>query len=204
MAGMRLDPTCFDVSRFVAADSALSRNALALLTTMIAFGVSAAFLLSLVPDGKRLSPAPAADPVPREPVAAGWPAAPLAQPAYAAPMDGRRPPTSAISVEKDGRAREIPVGDIFAVRANAHYSYVHDGEQEYFCGLTIGAIEARLDPARFMRVHRSHIVAIDRVASLKRAGENGIAELAAPVRCTIPIARSHFRQVKRLVEARTA
>src|SRR5271170_1192884 len=52
MAGMRLDPLCFDVTRFVAADSALSRNALALLTTMIAFGVSAAFLLSLVPDGK--------------------------------------------------------------------------------------------------------------------------------------------------------
>jgi diguanylate cyclase len=52
MAGMRLDPLCFDVTRFVAADSALSRNTLALLTTLIAFGVSAAFLLSLVPDGR--------------------------------------------------------------------------------------------------------------------------------------------------------
>src|ERR1700731_5317174 len=41
MAGMRLDPLCFDVTRFVAADSALSRNTLALLTTLIAFGVSA-------------------------------------------------------------------------------------------------------------------------------------------------------------------
>ncbi len=46
MAGMRLDPLCFDVTRFVAAESSLSRNALALLTTLIAFGVSAAFLLS--------------------------------------------------------------------------------------------------------------------------------------------------------------
>ena len=208
MAGMRLDPTCFDVSRFVAADSALSRNALALLTTMIAFGVSAAFLLSLVPDGKRLSPPPAADLVPPEPAAAdaaGSPAvASLMQPAGPPRMDDRRPMTSAIAVEKDGRAREIPVDDIFAVRANAHYSYVHDGEQEYFCGLAISAIEARLDPERFLRVHRSHIVAIDRVASLRRAGENGVAELAAPVRCSIPVARSHFRQVKRRVEARLA
>jgi DNA-binding LytR/AlgR family response regulator len=112
--------------------------------------------------------------------------------------------SGSISVEKDGRAREISIDDIFAVRANAHYSYVHDGEQEYFCGLAISAIEARLDPARFIRVHRSHIVAIDRVASLKRDGENGVAELAAPVRCTIPIARSHFRQVKQLVQARIA
>ena len=224
MAGMRLDPLCFDVTRFVAADSALSRNTLALLTTMIAFGVSAAFLLSLVPDGRTLRLQPAAsglappDPTAVDSVKAGTNlvssasakaaaaivrSANLADPAAATERDqGRR--ANSVSVEKDGRARDISVDDIFAVRANAHYSYVHDGEHEYFCGLPISAIEARLDPARFMRVHRSHIVAIDRVVSLRRAGENGVAELAAPVRCSIPIARSHFRQVKQVVEARTA
>jgi NO-binding membrane sensor protein with MHYT domain len=206
MAGMKLDPLCFDVTRFVAADSALSRNALALLTTMIAFGVSAAFLLSLVPDGKTRLPlgpafaaANAGDYAPSSPTATAPPVVQFDRPAE---LDRRQP--HSISVEKDGRAHEISIDDIFAVRANAHYSYVHDGEQEYFCGLAISALEARLDPARFVRVHRSHIVAIDRVASLKRDGENGVAELAATVRCTIPIARSHFRQVKQLVEARTA
>jgi NO-binding membrane sensor protein with MHYT domain len=213
MAGMRLDPLCFDVTRFVAADSALSRNTLALLTTMIAFGVSAAFLLSLVPDGRSLQPRSVGGLASRSPqhafLAAGGPShSPFhaeAEPDArfrGGPEQGRRQ-THSISVEKDGRVREISVDDIFAVRANAHYSYVHDGEQEFFCGLAISAIEARLDPTRFMRVHRSHIVAIDRVLSLKRAGENGVAELAAPVRCSIPIARSHFRQVKRLVEARS-
>jgi diguanylate cyclase len=205
MAGMRLDPLCFDVTRFVAADSALSRNALALLTTLIAFGVSAAFLLSLVPDGKaRLQQAPALATANAGNYALSSPADKAPPTQFDSPTElDRRQPRS-ISVEKDGRAREISIDDIFAVRANAHYSYVNDGEQEYFCGLAISAIEARLDPARFIRVHRSHIVAIDRVASLKRDGENGVAELAAPVRCTIPIARSHFRQVKRLVEARVA
>jgi NO-binding membrane sensor protein with MHYT domain len=207
MAGMRLDPLCFDVTRFVAADSALSRNALALLTTMIAFGVSAAFLLSLVPDGGKAqlpqAPSFAAANVGDYALSLPTPkAAPVAQFDRPTGQDRHQPPS--ISVEKDGRAREISIDDIFAVRANAHYSYVHDGEQEYFCGLAISAIEARLDPARFIRVHRSHIVAIDRVASLKRDGENGVAELAAPVRCTIPIARSHFRQVKQMVEARIA
>src|SRR6185437_15444682 len=52
MAGMRLDPLCFDVSRFVGAEPALSRNALAALATVVAFGVSGAFLLSLVPDAR--------------------------------------------------------------------------------------------------------------------------------------------------------
>ena len=56
MAGMRLDPLCFDVSRFVGAESALSRNTLALLATVISFGVSGAFLLSLVPDAQPKTP----------------------------------------------------------------------------------------------------------------------------------------------------
>jgi NO-binding membrane sensor protein with MHYT domain len=216
MAGMRLDPLCFDVARFVAADSALSRNTLALVTTLIAFGVSAAFLLSLVPDGRSLRgrkvggdlvPHPAQSAFVNVSAFTASPPKNMAAQddipaANAMNQDRRR--AERISVEKDGRAREISVDEIFAVRANAHYSYIHDGEQEYFCGLTISAIESRLDPARFMRVHRSHIVAINRVVSLKREGENGVAELAAPVRCTIPVARSHYRQVKRVVETRIA
>ena len=91
-----------------------------------------------------------------------------------------------------------------AIHANSHYTYIFNGNDKLFCPLAIGNVESRLDNNRFIRVHRSHIVAIDRVVSLKRAGENGVAELAAPVRCSIPIARSHFRQVKQLVEARTA
>ena len=183
MAGMRLDPLCFDAARFVGAESALSRNTLALLTTLVAFGVSAAFLLSLVPDG--------------HPIAAEA-AAPIAgAPVVAAPAG---PPTAAIRVEKDGRWREIAPDEIFAVRANAHYTYIHDGEHEFFCNLSISAIEERLDPKAFRRVHRSHILAIRRVTRVRRAGENGVAEIGSPTRCSIPIARAQYREVKRRVE----
>jgi diguanylate cyclase len=204
MAGMRLDPLCYDVSRFVGAESALSRNTLALLATVVAFGVSGAFLLSLVPDAR----APrSGDVVPAEPKSAAPHAAsaghdlalalfqgsPSAEPQPTEPAVGR---AASIRVEKDGRTREIAVGDIYAVRANAHYTYVHDGEKEYFCTLSISVIEARLDPKTFLRVHRSYIVSVDRIARIKRSGEAGIAELGLPVRCTIPIARAHYRQVK--------
>jgi len=198
MAGMRLDPRCFDVASFVGADSALSRNTLALLTTFVAFGVSGAFLLSLVPDrGGRALEAP-------QRIAA--PAAPPFSSPEPAVISAEQPLASAarpkaIRVEKDGRWREIALEDIFAVRANAHYTYIYDGEQEYFCNLSISAVETRLDPALFLRVHRSHIVAVRRIARVKRAGENGIAELGTPVRCSIPIARAHYREVKQLIKA---
>src|SRR6204780_606422 len=198
MAGMRLDPRCFDVTSFVGADSALSRNPLALLTPLVAFGVSGAFLLSLVPDrGARALEAPQ-----RIAAAAALPSS-SPEPAVISaeqPLASAARPTG-IRVEKDGRWRDIALEDIFAVRANAHYTYIYDGEQEYFCNLSISAVEARLDPARFLRVHRSHIVAVRRIARVKREGENGIAEPGTPVRCSIPIARAHYREVKRLIKA---
>ena len=206
MAGMRLDPLCYDVSRFVGAELALSRNTLALLATVVAFGVSGAFLLSLVPDASGLR---GVEPAPAEAGPAAPPLAPTAardlaptpfqeapsaaDPSPIAPPVGR---AASIRVEKDGRPREIAVCDIYAIRANAHYTYVHDGEKEYFCTLSISALEARLDPKAFLRVHRSYIVSVDRIARVKRSGEAGIAELGLPVRCTIPIARGHYRQVK--------
>src|SRR5579871_2206247 len=194
MAGMRLDRLCFDVSRFVGAESALSRNTLALLATVVSFGVSGAFLLSLVPDARAprsggAVPTDALTHAPVPPLGADGPdSLPFAAPAPSRP--------AFIPVEKDGRGREIAVVDIYAIRANAHYTYVHDGEHEYFCNLSISALEARLDPKAFLRVHRSYIVSVDRIARVKRSGEAGVAELGLPVRCSIPIARAHYRQVK--------
>jgi NO-binding membrane sensor protein with MHYT domain len=200
MAGMRLDPQCFDVARFVGAESSLSRNTLALLTTLVAFGVSGAFLLSLVPDRA------AAAAVPSHTIASAPASRPTSAPQSELIASVGSPPVTpprlaTIRVEKDGRWRDIVSDEIFAVRANAHYTYIYDGEQEYFCNLSISAVESRLDPALFLRVHRSHIVAVRRIARVKRAGENGIAELGTPVRCSIPIARAHYRAVKQLVRA---
>ncbi len=195
MAGMRLDPLCYDVSRFVGAQSALSRNTLALLATIIAFGVSAAFLLSLVPDDRPASPqlaipggalAPAGAPIPLS--AADLEPAP---PRRATPAS-----LAAVRVEKDGRPLQIAVSDIYAIRANAHYTFVHDGVREYFCNLSISALEAGLDGGQFARVHRSYIVHLGRVSRLKRSGEAAVAELGSPALCKVPVARGQYREVK--------
>jgi diguanylate cyclase len=206
MAGMRLDPLCFDVSRFVGAESALSRNTLALLATVISFGVSGAFLLSLVPDSQPRTPrlmmgpealAPAAGPaipIPVADIGSSPAAAPVTRPVPSSPVTN-------IRVEKDGRARFLAVGDIYAVRANAHYTFIHDGEREYFCNQSISALEAELDPSEFARVHRSYIVRLARVSRIRKSGEAAVAELGEPVRCAIPIARGQHREIKARIEA---
>ena len=100
----------------------------------------------------------------------------------------RRRPAAAAGAPSAGRARRethfVAVDDVVAVHANAHYTYIFDGTAKLFCPLAIGDVESRLDSSRFVRVHRSHIVNIDFVCGLKRAGDNGVVELAA--RTVIP------------------
>ena len=68
-----------------------------------------------------------------------------------------------LPVERDGITHFVAVDDVVAVHANAHYTYIFDGTAKLFCPLPIGDVESRLDTSRFMRVHRSHIVNIERV-----------------------------------------
>ena len=167
MAGMRLDPICYDpAARFVEASGALSRNTLALLATVIAFGVSGAFLLSLVPE---TSAPGGVRPLPRLRRRRRGDAARTR--AAAAAAGRRRRPAPRLRVEKDGRARDLPLDRVCAVRANAHYTYIHDGETEFFCNQPISALEATLDAGAFMRVHRSHIVRIAAVTRWRRHGD---------------------------------
>ena len=206
MAGMRLDPLCFDVSRFVGAELALSRHTLALLATVISFGVSGAFLLSLVPDSQprasrlmmnseALAPATGpAIPIPVADIRPGVAPAPVARSVPASRVAN-------IRVEKDGRARFLAVQEIYAVRANAHYTFIHDGQREYFCNQSISALEGGLDPSKFARVHRSYIVQLAQVSRIRRSGEAAVAELGEPVRCVIPVARGQYRVVKARIEA---
>ena len=208
MAGLTLKPHPVTVS----GAPSLSSDLLAIVVAVVAFLVSGLFLLFLVPDRSALpqprvteTPRPA-NPVDDTPVAVtsvasadGHAGAELGQGSYG-PLGGAGGPPRRLArqlpVERDGSTRYVLVDDIVAVHANAHYAYIFDGTSKLFCPLAISEIEARLDNDRFLRVHRSHIVNIERVAGLRRAGDNGIIELAGSQTYTVPVSRSRLRWLK--------
>ena len=73
---------------------------------------------------------------------------------------------------------------------------IFDGKDELFCPLSIGEVEQRLDGSRFVRVHRSHIVNLQRITGLRRAGDNGIIELAGNKAYTVPVSRNRLSWLK--------
>jgi NO-binding membrane sensor protein with MHYT domain len=194
---------------------ALSTDLLAIVVAVVAFAVSGIFLLALVPDRRREMGAPA-DSVRGEAVALtratndaihplivalseppGVNGAALeASPPHEEPAPGSGAPARLLPIVRDGATHFVPVRDIVAVHANAHYTTVFDGTSKLFCPLPISEVEARLDQAHFVRVHRSHIVNLERVIGLKRSGDHGLIELSGHDPYMVPVSRSRFGGLK--------
>lgn len=218
MAGGTLYPYATSVS----GAPALSTDLLAIVVAVVAFCISGIFLLLLLPDATRSVSRPrVADG--GEPAGMAVPeiAAPpstipaLVQGATAAPEFGRGTyaplggagaparPARHLPIERDGGTHFLAADEVVAIHANAHYTYIFDGNDKLFCPLAIGDVESRLDKSRFVRVHRSHIVNIDRVVGYRRSGDNELVELAASHHYVVPVSRSRIGSLKSRVAALT-
>lgn len=179
---------------------ALSSGLLAIVVSVVAFLVSGLFLLSLVPPAQRPSAAAAAAGV--DP--AGPPAGETEAAGHSAAAPGSATFAATLPVERDGLRRSLEVTRLVAVQAQAHYTQLFDGEERWFCPLTISEVEERLDPALFARIHRSHIVNLDRISGLKRLGDASEVTLVSRVPYRVPVARSRNRWLKDVLQARLA
>jgi NO-binding membrane sensor protein with MHYT domain len=199
---------------------ALSTDLLAIVVAVVAFCISGIFLLLLLPDTSRSASHSGA--MPRggsiTATAAEVPAAPSTVPAGEgdnpefgrgtyAPLGGAGAPPRRFArhlpIERDGGTHFVAVEDVVAVHANAHYTYIFDGNDKLFCPLAIGNVESRLDNNRFVRVHRSHIVNIGRVVGYKRSGDNELVEMAGAHHYLVPVSRSRIGSLKSRVAALT-
>ena len=75
-------------------------------------------------------------------------------------------PITRIFVRDRGRIIPIAVADIERLEADDDYVAVHTRGRRYLVYLGMNDFETRLDPERFLRVHRSHIVNLDHVAAM--------------------------------------
>jgi NO-binding membrane sensor protein with MHYT domain len=176
---------------------AASPQILALVVALLCFVIAAGFLLSLVPDGRKKAAADALL-VPEEvaPRAESIPAPRL----RAMPLGGvgqpRPVPAPRLPVEGADGTHFIDAADIRSVRADAHYTKVHDGTRERMCPWSISEAEAQLDPSLFVRVHRSHIVAIPHVSFVRKEGDGAVIELDGPSPHRVPVSRAKIAEVK--------
>jgi diguanylate cyclase len=207
MYGMHFAPRAAAPHHQLAGGLAASPQILSVVVAVLCFVIAAGFLLSLVPDPRRQT-APAAvavDPAEEAAIAAAVSDAGAAVASFprlpSAPLGGlgqppRAAPAPRLPVEGADGTHFIDSADVRSVRADAHYTRVHDGTRERMCPWSISEAEAQLDPGLFVRVHRSHIVAIPHVSFVRKEGDGAVIELDGPSPHRVPVSRAKIAEVK--------
>ena len=102
-------------------------------------------------------------------------------------------------VVKDGaRIHLIPVERLDSARAQDDYIELRSDGKAYLKAQTLASLEASLDPAVFVRVHRSFLLRLDRIRAIEPYAKNSrVAILADGTR--VPVSREGHARIKELL-----
>lgn len=116
----------------------------------------------------------------------------------------REPPPSAsrgeylerIPVEMRGKVRVVPVPEIDFIIASGPYADIYSGDRKYVIREAMQTLEDRLDPAVFIRIHRSVIVRLDLVETLHK-GAGGDYEVQLKSGRRLRVSRSRLEALEK-------
>lgn len=100
----------------------------------------------------------------RRRLAGGDPLPPPRERARAALADE---PLDRVFAHKGNRIVPLRVGAVTRIEACDDYTEVHCSGQTFLLHLRLNELEQRLDPRRFVRVHRSHVINLDHVKQMR-------------------------------------
>jgi two-component system LytT family response regulator len=115
-----------------------------------------------------------------------------------------RPPEHHLEriVVKDGaRVHIIPLDKLDYAEAQDDYVALHSQGKSFLKQQTISSLEAALDPQRFVRIHRSFIVNLERVAKIEPyAKDSRVAVLSDGTQ--LQVSRAGYDRLKTLLGER--
>jgi two-component system LytT family response regulator len=113
--------------------------------------------------------------------------------AAAARPPGR--PLERVLVREEGRIHVLPAERIDFIEARDDYVVFAAGKERLRKQQTLAELEGQLDPARFVRIHRSYLLNVERLARLDSYGKDSwLATLADGAR--LPVSRSGYARLR--------
>jgi len=91
---------------------------------------------------------------------------PVSVPASPAAEVAQAPLPERFAVRRKGREIMVEVADIDWIEASGNYAVLHVGDETFEIRSSLTRLEGELDPKRFVRVHKSHLVNIARVVEV--------------------------------------
>jgi two-component system LytT family response regulator len=135
---------------------------------------------------------------------AAEPAAPTPAPAPITPQELRaeaKPPAGPLErvLIRDGsKVHVIPVDDVDFVQAQDDYVCFHAGGKQYLKEQPLAEVEAALDATRFVRIHRSFLLNVDRLARVEPLTKDSRIAILKDGR-KLPLSRAGYQRLNALL-----
>jgi len=110
----------------------------------------------------------------------------------------RRGPAERVLIRDGAQVHVLPVQKIDYIEAQDDYVCFKSEGKQYLKDQTMGALEATLDPSRFVRIHRSYLLNIERIARVELyAKDSRVAILRDGTR--LPVSRAGYARLSKLL-----
>lgn len=124
----------------------------------------------------------------------------LASANVAAPAEGGW--VRSLTIKDRGRLVVVDVDGVDWIETQGNYQALHIGEAVHLLRETSSRLAARLDPSRFVRIHRRVIVAADRVRQIEPLA-NGDAMVRLSTGAQLRLSRNHREALRRRIDGGT-
>ena len=101
-----------------------------------------------------------------------------------------------LTVQRAGRLERVPLASIVWIESADQYVRLHTDDGAHLMRESMARLEEQLDPERFLRVHRTAIVAVDRVRAVETQ-RTGTGRVQVSGGEWLPVARSRVADVRR-------
>ena len=108
-----------------------------------------------------------------------------------------------IAVPTENGELLLDPGEIDWIEADDYYAGIHSSGRRYRVREPLTSLETRLDRARFVRVHRSAIVALDQIRELRAAPAGGGSEVVLRDGTRLPVSRRRQTELRELLKGST-
>jgi two-component system LytT family response regulator len=106
-------------------------------------------------------------------------------------------PIQRLFVRVGGALALLPVERVSRFEADGDYVVAHAEDARHLLHLSLARLEERLDPVRFTRVHRAHLVNLEQVRAF-RSDERGNLEAIMRDGARVPVSRSRAKEIRSL------
>jgi two-component system LytT family response regulator len=110
----------------------------------------------------------------------------------------RNGPLERVLIRDGAKVHVVAAFDIDVIEAQDDYVLISAGGKAWLKNQPLAELEAQLDAGRFVRIHRSYIVNLERMSRIEPAGKDSNAAVLRDGR-RVPISRSGYQKLRALL-----